>query len=816
MRLTAIGLTLAAALALCAATIVEAQQTEEKPRSNSTIADRLDQLRTNIFGTSRNRQGADQSPGQSATRQARTPRAGSKSGRGGRPQTRSRVVPSAAPDAQAADGAASDTRANDAAANDLTPEPQPEVARQPVNTSRLQRPVRSAQRPRSTRTQRTAPSASTRPPSVNVGREVNSSRARQTPSTSSRTRGSSAQTSSNSARRLVPQGEAASPFRGNAGATSTTNNRTSTAAAATPVTPAPSKSRTTVQPQPRVATSTPAPVASVRAPAQSPLRGSVTSNQVLDEDYDADSILFAQKSPLLRVEAIGPRRIVVGKEVTYRVRMQNLGDVAADGVAVQVQLPVGADVAGTDAGEGTARTIPADQSGPRRLEWQLGRLEGRSHSQLVIRLVPRDSSPFEMAVNWTSSATRGETLIEVQEPKLQLDLDGPREVVFGDSKVYRLTVANPGTGDADNVTIQLMPVDGGNQPAAQHKLGTIAAGDSKVLEVELTARQAGEVGIHAIAFDGGSLRAEVHERVLVRRADLKIQVAGPPVKYAGTLGAYTVLVSNPGNATATQVRVIASLPPGVTDVIPSDQGRLDEAGGRVEWDLGPLPAGQTRQLQVRYVMQSPGSNVLKVVAETNDDLADSGTVSTHVEATADLKLEVSDPSGPIAVGEESIYLVRVLNRGSKEARQVEVFGFFSDGVEPVVVTEGTGKLSPGQVVFTPIEVLPAGGERVFKVVAKAERGGSHVFHAEVRCKPLGTKLVAEESTLFYETEARAPIAPPSVPQAPQTGPAPQARPKAPAPQGPQAPSAPTGAIGGPAYTPPVPAAAPSRPLPPRS
>jgi hypothetical protein len=37
----------------------------------------------------------------------------------------------------------------------------------------------------------------------------------------------------------------------------------------------------------------------------------------------------------------------------------------------------------------------------------------------------------------------------------------------------------------------------------------------------------------------------------------------------------------------------------------------------------------------------------------------------------------------------------------------------------------------------------------FKIHAKAEAAGNHVFRAEVYCQPLGTKLVSEETTHYY-------------------------------------------------------------------
>jgi hypothetical protein len=112
-------------------------------------------------------------------------------------------------------------------------------------------------------------------------------------------------------------------------------------------------------------------------------------------------------------------------------------------------------------------------------------------------------------------------------------------------------------------------------------------------------------------------------------------------------------------------------------------------------------------------------------------------------------MEVIDPAGPTPVGEEAIYQVRVRNRGTKEARGVEVYAYFSRGIEPTAADGAPHRLAAGEVVFDPIESLAPGEERVFKVRAKAELAGSHVFRAETHCKPLAARLISEATNLYY-------------------------------------------------------------------
>ena len=56
------------------------------------------------------------------------------------------------------------------------------------------------------------------------------------------------------------------------------------------------------------------------------------------------------------------------------------------------------------------------------------------------------------------------------------------------------------------------------------------------------------------------------------------------------------------------------------------------------------------------------------------------------------------------------------------------------------------------MIFQPIPKLASGSEVVYKIVARATRGGNHVFRAEVKCEDAGVRLVAEENTRFYGSQ----------------------------------------------------------------
>ena len=81
-------------------------------------------------------------------------------------------------------------------------------------------------------------------------------------------------------------------------------------------------------------------------------------------------MLFARKGPVLSVETHGPRKITVGKESAYEVKIINSGNVAAEDLIVFVNLPEWAEVVGTEASAGAMQVGPSAQiSAPFNGKW---------------------------------------------------------------------------------------------------------------------------------------------------------------------------------------------------------------------------------------------------------------------------------------------------------------------------------------------------------------------------------------------------------------------------------------------------------------
>ena len=98
---------------------------------------------------------------------------------------------------------------------------------------------------------------------------------------------------------------------------------------------------------------------------------------------------------------------------------------------------------------------------------------------------------------------------------------------------------------------------------------------------------------------------------------------------------------------------------------------------------GNLPADSQRRFAIKRRLATVGATPVRRSAAADDDVVATAETSVRVETVATLTMDVKDPGGPVPVGEEAVYEVHVRNRGTREAQSVEVFAYFSRGIEPI-------------------------------------------------------------------------------------------------------------------------------------
>jgi hypothetical protein len=484
-----------------------------------------------------------------------------------------------------------------------------------------------------------------------------------------------------------------------------------------------------------------------RAPAGAPstnvpgARPRLSASGLGSPANNAGATSLSVRGPSLRVDVNGPAAIAVGTPSTYDFTIANDSETAAQEVQVRIGMPNFATVSSGQASAGEARLQPG--AGQSLMVWNLPELGGRQSATLKLDLVASQGQPLDMGIEWSCRPSAAVASITVKQAQLQLQLNGPGDMVFGDEKPFTISVRNPGNGDADNVIVSL--VSGRGRPQ-QIDVGTVGAGQQKDLQVQVLASEAGEMQLRAEATAEGGLAADALGKVIVRKAELNVAVEGPGLKFAGAEAAYAVTIQNTGSAPADDVNLSLALPTGAKYV-----GGLEgasAAGSAVRWKLPSLPAGMQKTFEVQLQLNAAGVHAIAIQAQAGAGIAASGEAQTTVEATADLKLVVNDPAGPLSTSEEAIYELQVMNRGSEAAGQVKIVMQFGDGIEPLSFEGCEARLVPGQVLCQPLAQLGAGEQVTMRVKAKATKGGSHQFRVEVTSMD-ATRLVSEGTTRFF-------------------------------------------------------------------
>jgi uncharacterized repeat protein (TIGR01451 family) len=466
-------------------------------------------------------------------------------------------------------------------------------------------------------------------------------------------------------------------------------------------------------------------------------------------DVPEGAMSLETSSPLIKVTTTGPKSISINKPASYRVNISNMGAEGSGSLLIAVELPGHVELADADLSAGTPEVDEAD--GSSRILWTLSNVAGRSQESMVIQVVPRQPIPFDLDVEWTFVPFNDIARVQVLEPKLAMEITGPSEVQYGEKAIYTITLNNPGTGKAEDVTVTLSESLGGEQAS----VGGIGPGDRRQFEVELIARDAGQINLGATVTAGGGIEVPAVKPISVRRAKLQVETVAPNFRYAGSEIDYEVTIANVGDSIANNVVAAIALPRGAQYISGVDGATLSENGDAIRWNIGTMSSGASKTYTVKCRLTMAGTARMESAARGDGELASATVVNTRVEALADLTLSVKDPWGPQQVGQEVVYEIHVANRGTKEATNVKLVGQFSPGIEPVRTEGLKSQVVPGSVAFETIPLIPVGSEIVLKVYAKAEKMGTHTFRTELNCEDQDIRRVSEGTTKYFVTPGEA-------------------------------------------------------------
>lgn len=466
-----------------------------------------------------------------------------------------------------------------------------------------------------------------------------------------------------------------------------------------------------------------------------------------DRSSEADQRL-KMEAPRLSVVLSGPGDLPIGAPADYQIVVRNQDSLDLNGLILRLDIPAGVEVQAHKPTHGEFELETA-ADGLTMVTWSFEHLAAGQTATAPLQLVAGSAKNFAVAMEWTLMPMAGASAIEVRAPQLELALEGPAEVRFGEPNVYRLRIRNPGNAPAEQIAVRLSAERFGSSTA---EIAHIAPGEEEVIDVELTFNERGSINIEAFAKEHTGLASQTAIAVVVRQAMVESQLLTAPLVYHSALTECRVRLSNHGDADALGMQAVLQLPEGAGLVATPTGAVLKDR--ELTWPVDKLVAGSSEEFVVQLKLTAPGANALSLLCSGPGNVRSSAQAVTRVESITDLKLFVEAPLAPAPVGSEVVYELTLTNRGSKAATNVSVVAQFSDGIEPIRSEGQPARVVPGQALFETLPSLAAGQTVHLKVIAQAAAAGSHRFRVEVRSDDSQVRLVQEESTQYLESASR--------------------------------------------------------------
>jgi len=460
-----------------------------------------------------------------------------------------------------------------------------------------------------------------------------------------------------------------------------------------------------------------------------------------------DPGLNGAQAPTLAIEKTAPPEIQIGKPAKFTIKVRNTGSVMAHGVEVHDTVPQGTQL---------VETKPEAEHGAQgALVWALGTLKPGDEQTIELELMPTDEGEIGSVATVHFRAEASVRTVATK-PMLAMELFSPSRVMKGETITLKIKLSNPGTGAASGVMLSEMVPDGLKHAAGRElefEVGVLKPGESRDLELELLATEAGTLTNVVTARGEGNLEAEARADVEVVAPQLQVSLTGPKRRYLERHAVHNISVTNPGTAAAKEIELAATLPKELKFVEANNGGQYDAATHSVYWSLEELPPQETGTVTLTTLPQQPGDARLLITSTADAGLKDQREETVAIEGLAAINFQLSDVNDPVEAGGQTSYEIRVTNQGTKAANNIRVVAVAPGEMKPVSA-EGPVryKIDGQRIVFEPLKQLGPKSDATLTVKVKTLEPGDLRMQVQITTDEIREPITKEESTRVYGDE----------------------------------------------------------------
>ena len=462
----------------------------------------------------------------------------------------------------------------------------------------------------------------------------------------------------------------------------------------------------------------------------------------------------AKQRPELTIEKIAPSEATLSEEMIYSIHIANRGQANAAQVVVEDHIPKGCRLVGT---------IPQAELIGTKLLWRLGHLPSGEKKRILVKVVPIEEGEIGSiaTVSFVSEVSTRTAIRQPESADLRLSIKAPQQAAVGQGVVFSFQIENTGRKDAQDVKLQdIIPV-GFEHPAGEdltYDVGTIAAGDSFEIDLELKAVKPGQHTNRAIVKTADA-NVESNATVeIVAGGGLKLTAeASAPRGVIGQRFTQKITATNNSSEPVSGASIILAPAKQLRVISASDGGVLEAGNKTCRWMLPAVGPGQSVTVEAVAVAAESGIfNSLVQLTQPGQELQNVQVVR-EIGGVAALHLELKDVPATAFPGDEFPVVVRLLNRGTSADSGVA----FSVVIPPeleFVSARGPVKNLPaessGGKLYIPFATIPELGEGAsvdFEVTLKARDSGRPKLRAEVQSVQLAEPVASEAAIVVIDT-----------------------------------------------------------------
>ena len=318
------------------------------------------------------------------------------------------------------------------------------------------------------------------------------------------------------------------------------------------------------------------------------------------------------------------------------------------------------------------------------------------------------------------------TMEGIQLPSLSIEKVAPEEVQVNRPAVFTTRIKNNGKITALGIRVTDYVPRGTRLESAhpefiraadgsiQWDLEALEPGEEVTVSMKVTPLAEGEIG--SVATVSFAARASV--RTVSTKPQLTIRQTFDETVLIGETVLVNIVVSNPGSGDATGIVIEADIPPELSHA----------AGNELEYQIGTLRPGQSKQLSLRLQAERAGivQNVLTVRGKGQ---IENRSVKPMRIVAPDLQVSLNGP-GIRYLDRQTIYSVDVANPGTASARNVELVAYLPKGLKFVSTDHHGAYDRTEHAVFWKLEELPPQIRDSVKLTAIAVEPGEQKVRLE--------------------------------------------------------------------------------------